>query len=135
MELGKSKGSGGKETAVNSKKPDTIHVSEFRCQTPLRFYEHCIACPRFDDCPDLELATEILRMRKMVNYDRNLYSARGELEGARHSVDAVVFHCLAPLSYFENTRMKCPHEGRCREEGLLLALLEGRRKLDYAEIP
>jgi hypothetical protein len=36
--------------------------------------------------------------------------------------------------------MNCAHAGRCREEGLLLALLEGKRGLDYgykevAELP
>jgi len=125
----------GKETAVSSRKPDTIHASEFRCQTPLKFYEHCTSCPRFDGCPDLALVTEVLRMSKKVNYDRNLYSARGELEGIRHSVDADEFHCFAPLYFFENTRMKCPYGGRCREEGLLLALLKGKKKLDYAKTP
>jgi len=120
---------------LSSRKADTIHAGEFRCQTPLKFYEHCTACPRFDGCPDLALVTEILRMSKEVNYDRNFYSARGELEGVRHSVDANEFHCLTPLYFFENTRMKCPHEGRCREEGLLLALLKERRKLDYAKTP
>jgi hypothetical protein len=72
-------------------------------------------------------------MGKKVNYDRDIYSARGELEGIRHRVDASEFHCLAPLSFFEDTRMKCPHGGRCREEGLLLALLKGKRRLDYTE--
>jgi hypothetical protein len=72
-------------------------------------------------------------MGKKLNYDRDLYSARGELEGVRHSVDADEFQCLRPLYYFESTRMKCPREGRCREEGLLVALLTGRRKLDYTE--
>lgn len=33
-----------------------IHVLEFECQAPLKFYEHCKKCPRFDDnCPDLSL--------------------------------------------------------------------------------
>jgi hypothetical protein len=123
----------GKEKAMSSKKQHTIHASEFKCQTPLKFYEHCTSCPRFDGCSDLALLEEILRMNKKVNYDRNLYSARGELEGIRHSVDANVFHCFAPLYFFENTRMKCPHGGRCREEGLLLALLKGKRKLDYTQ--
>ena len=70
-------------------------------------------------------------MQKTVNYNRDLYSARGELEGIRHSVDANVFNCLAPLYFFEKSRKKCPHEGHCREEGLLLALLGGKKKLVY----
>jgi hypothetical protein len=70
-----------------------ISVLEFGCQAPLRFFEHCAACPRFeDDCPDL----------KMGKY------------------------------YFERTRKKCGHAGRCREEGLLLALLDGKKALDYS---
>jgi hypothetical protein len=68
-----------KETAMNSRKPKTIHATEFSCQTP----------------------------------------------------DANVFNCFAPLYFFEKTRKKCPHEGHCREEGLLLALLTGKKKLDY----
>ncbi|MFW6114812.1 MAG: hypothetical protein ACOC6E_00785 [Thermodesulfobacteriota bacterium] len=118
---------------MNTRKPDTIHVREFRCQTPLKFYEHCSSCPRFEGCSDLALLTEVLRMGKRVNYDRNLSSARGEREGVRHSVDASEFHCLRALYFFEKTRMECPHEGRCREEGLLLALLKGKRRLDYAK--
>ena len=118
---------------MSTRKQKTIHASEFGCQTPLKFYEHCTSCPRFDECSDLALIKEILRMNKKVNYDRNLYSARGELEGSRHSVDANVFHCLAPLYFFENTRKKCPHGGRCREEGLLLGLLMGKRKLNYTQ--
>ena len=118
---------------MTDRKPKTIRPTEFRCQTPLKFYEHCASCPRFEGCPDLGLIKEILRMQKSVNYNRDIYSARGELEGIRHSVDANVFTCLAPLNFFEKSRKKCPHEGRCREEGLLLALLEEKKKLDYRQ--
>jgi len=118
---------------MNSRKPTTVSPMEFGCQTPLTFYEHCASCPRFDGCPDLALIKEILRMNKDVNYNRDLYSARGELEGSRHSVDASVFDCLAPLYFFEKTRKKCPHGGRCREEGLLLALMTGKKKLEYSQ--
>lgn len=116
---------------MNSRKPKTIHATEFSCQTPLKFYEHCSSCPQFDGCSDLALIKEILRMKKNVNYNRDTYSARGELEGSRYSADANVFNCFAPLYFFEKTRKKCPHEGHCREEGLLLALLTGKKKLDY----
>ena len=116
---------------MNSKNSKIIHATEFHCQTPLKFYEHCRSCPQFDKCPDLALIKEVLRMEKSINYNRELYSARGVLEGSRHSVDSTAFHCVAPLSYFEKTRKKCPHEGHCREEGLLLALLTGKKKLDY----
>jgi len=118
---------------MNSRKPKTIHATEFGCQTPLKFYEHCSSCPQFDGCPDLALIKEILRMKKDVNYNRDLYSARGELEGSRYSVDSNVFNCFAPLYFFEKTRKKCPYEGRCREEGLLLALLTGKKKLEYSQ--
>ena len=103
-----------------------IHALEFDCQAPLKFYEHCFSCPRFrDNCPDLALGVEILRKKKKLVYD-----------GAAHSEDSVnasAFNCLAPLNYFEKTRIKCAHEGRCREEGLLIALLRGRKELDYSK--
>ncbi len=118
---------------MKSRKSGVIHATEFSCQTPLKFYEHCSSCPQFDGCSDLALIKEILRMKKDVNYNRDLYSARGELEGSRYSVDSNVFNCFAPLYFFEKTRKKCPHEGRCREEGLLLALLTGKKKLDYSQ--
>ena len=118
---------------MKNEKPNTIHVTEFNCQTPLKFYEHCASCPRFVGCPDLALVQEILRMKKNVNYNRGAYSARGELEGGRHSVDATVFTCLSPLYYLERTRKKCPREGRCREEGLLVALLTGKKRLEYSQ--
>ena len=116
---------------MNSKNLKIIHAAEFHCQTPLKFYEHCSSCPQFDECSDLALIKEVLRMKKSINYNRDLYSARGELEGSRHRVDSNAFHCVAPLYFFEKTRKKCPHEGHCREEGLLLALLTGKKKLDY----
>jgi hypothetical protein len=118
---------------MNTRRSKTIHATEFSCQTPLKFYEHCSSCPQFDGCSDLALIKEILRMKKSVNYNRDVYSARGELEGSRHSVDANVFNCLAPLNFFEKTRKKCPHEGRCRDEGLLLALLTDKKKLEYSQ--
>ena len=109
----------------------TIHATEFGCSAPLKFYQHCCSCPRFDGCPDLGLLVEVLRLKKDLNYNKDIYSARGTLEGSKHSVDANVFHCLAPLYFFEKTRKKCPRQGRCREEGLLLTLLREKKKLDY----
>jgi len=29
--------------------------------------------------------------------------------------------------------LACGHEGRCREEGLLLALLSGKKQIDYSQ--
>lgn len=110
---------------MESSKRGTIHVMEFGCESPIRFYERCAACPRFDDCPDLALGKEILRGKKKVDYN-----GESDLMG---SVDAKGFNCLAPLNYFEKTRKMCAHEGRCREEGLLLALLSGKKVLDYAQ--
>jgi hypothetical protein len=102
-----------------------IHVLEFSCQAPLKFYERCKACPRFgDDCFDLQVGTEILRGKKKVVY--------GE-DGSDDVVHAGSFKCLAPLYYFEKSRSKCAHKGRCREEGLLLALLSGKKELSYAQ--
>ncbi len=118
---------------MNSRKSKTIHAAEFSCQAPLKFYEHCTSCPRFDGCPDLASIKEILRMKSNVSYNRDLYLARGEPEGSRHSVDANAFNCLAPLYFFEKTRKKCAHGGRCREEGLLLALMTGKKKLEYSQ--
>jgi transcriptional regulator with XRE-family HTH domain len=48
-------------------------------------------------------------------------------------VHASFFKCLAPLYYFEKSRLNYAHEGCCREEGWLLALLSGKRKLDYSQ--
>jgi hypothetical protein len=101
-----------------------VHVLEFGCQAPLRFYEHCSACPRFgDDCPDLQLGLEILRGKKKLVFEQI---------APPDGVHAASFKCLAPMYYFEKTRLNCPHQGRCREEGLLLALLTGKRQMDYS---
>ncbi|MBM4274399.1 MAG: hypothetical protein FJ134_08070 [Deltaproteobacteria bacterium] len=104
---------------------DKIHALEFSCQSPLRFYERCSSCPRFkEDCPDLKLGVEILRGKTKLAYGAN---------GAVDQVHVSAFNCLAPLYYFEKTRSNCAHQGRCREEGLLLALLTGKKTLDCSE--
>lgn len=101
-----------------------VHVLEFGCQSPLRFYEHCSACPRFgDDCPDMQLGLEILRGKKKLVFEQI---------APEEGVHAASFQCQAPLYYFEKSRLNCPHQGRCREEGLLLALLTGKRTMDYS---
>lgn len=111
---------------MGSTKSQIIHALEFDCQAPLGFYEHCAACPRFgDECPDLALGKEILRGRKKVIYNGDTHLEDG--------VDINEFQCLAPLYYFEKSRKNCGHEGRCREEGLLLALLSGKKELVYAQ--
>ena len=102
-----------------------IHALEFSCQSPLKFYEHCSACARFgEDCPDLKLGKDILRGKKKIIYAEG-HSGEG--------VHASSFSCLAPLYYFEKSRSKCAHGGRCREEGLLLALLSGNKELVYTQ--
>ena len=107
-------------------KSKIIHALEFGCQAPLKFYEHCSACPRSDNnCPDLIAGKEILRGKKKLVYDGEVY---GE-----EFVHASSFSCSAPLYYFEKTRKKCGHQGRCREEGLLLALLSGKKELVYTQ--
>ena len=109
-----------------------ISVFEFVCQAPLRFFEHCAKCARFgDDCRDLAMGKAILRGKKKIAY--------GDYQ-AEDTIPLKAFNCAAPLYYFERTRKKCGHEGRCREEGLLLALLDGKKTLDYshkdvAELP
>ena len=55
----------------------------------------------------------------------------GDYQGEK-TVSAKAFNCLAPLYYFERSRTNCGHAGRCREEGLLLALLDGKKTLDYS---
>jgi hypothetical protein len=103
-----------------------VHVLEFGCQAPLKFFEHCSVCPRFgDDCPDLQLGLEILRGKKKLMHEQ---VPRGE------GVHASSFTCLAPLAYFEKSRLNCAHAGRCREEGLLIALLTGKRKITYSQL-
>jgi hypothetical protein len=110
---------------MDSTKSKKIHALEFECGTPLKFFEQCHACPRFENCPDLSLGQEILRGKKKVNYH--------EETGLDDSVDVRSFGCLVPFNYFEKTRIACGHQGRCREEGLLLALLSGKKELDYAQ--
>ncbi|MBC2696474.1 MAG: hypothetical protein HF982_14605 [Desulfobacteraceae bacterium] len=103
-----------------------IHVLEFECQAPLKFYEHCKKCPRFDNnCPDLSLGVEILRRKKKIDYSGEFLS--------EEYVGVKAFNCQAPLYYFEKTRKKCGHQGRCREEGLLIALLNGNKTIDYSQ--
>jgi hypothetical protein len=70
------------------------------------------------------MGKEILRGRKKVAY--------GDDQG-EDTIPATAFHCLAPLRYFERSRKKCGHAGRCREEGLLLALLDRKKTLDYSQ--
>ena len=103
---------------------NNISVLEFECQAPLRFFERCSACARFgDDCPDLTLGKEILARKKQITY--------GD-EASEDGIHISTFNCMAPVYYFERTRKKCGHGGRCREEGLLLALLNGTKMLDYS---
>lgn len=111
---------------MKSGKSGMIHALDFSCQAPLNFYEHCISCARFsNDCPELLLGVELLRGRKKL-----VCSPESQSEDDIHVSQ---FNCVAPLHYFEKTRRKCAHEGRCREEGLLLALLSGKKELVYTE--
>lgn len=104
--------------------PYKISVLEFRCLCAVRFFERCAACPRFGDgCRDLELGKEILRGQKKIAYG---------VKAAEDTIHVNAFNCLAPLHYIERSRIRCPHDGRCRDEGLLLALLDGKKVLDYS---
>ena len=101
-----------------------ISMLEFRCLSAVRFLERCLACPRFgDDCRDLELGKKILRGQKKID---------NGVEPAEDTIHVNSFNCLAPLHYIDRSRIKCPHDGRCRDEGLLLALLDGKKVLDYS---
>jgi hypothetical protein len=112
------------EVIMAKQKSKTISVLEFRCLSPLKFFEHCAACARFgDDCQDLAIIKEVLRGNKEVVY--------GE-DADEDSIHVSAFRCLAPLNYIERSLARCPHEHRCREEGLLLALLDGKKVLDYS---
>lgn len=103
-----------------------IHAMEFECQAPLKFFEHCSSCSKFGDgCPDLMLGKDILRRKKKLVYHA--------IDQSEDTVNARSFKCIAPLKYFEQTRLNCGHEGRCREEGLLLALLSGKKQIDYSQ--
>jgi hypothetical protein len=111
---------------MKNRKRGMIHALEFNCQAPLKFYEQCVSCPKYgDDCPELALGIELLRGKKKLVYNMGVQS-----EDAIHVSE---FNCMAPLFYFEKSRRNCPHQGRCREEGLLLALLYGKKRLSYAQ--
>lgn len=111
---------------MKSKRSGMIHVLEFGCQAPLKFFEHCASCARLgDDCPDLDLGREVLRGKKRMVYGGEPLS--------EDTISAEAFKCLAPLYYFEKSRKACAHQGRCREEGLLLALLSGKKELVYGQ--
>ena len=103
-----------------------VHAMEFECQAPLKFFENCSSCSRFgDNCSDLRLGIDILRRKKKLVYN--------DKDQTENTVNARSFNCAAPLKYFEKTRFACGHEGRCREEGLLLALLSGKKQIDYSQ--
>ena len=101
-----------------------ISVLDFKCQAPLKFFEHCAKCARFgDSCRDLALGKELLRGKKKIAY--------GD-ERTEDTVNITAFNCMTPLYYFEHSHNKCVHDGRCREDGLLLNLLDGKKTLDYS---
>jgi hypothetical protein len=105
--------------------PRIIRVLEFGCEAPRKFYEHCVSCPRFgEDCPDLALSREMLTGKKKLVFS--------DEPDSKDSVNIKRFKCLAPLSYFEKSRKMCGREGRCREEGLLIDLLTGKKELVYS---
>jgi hypothetical protein len=111
---------------MKSRKSEVIHALEFTCQAPLKFYEHCISCARFGDkCPEMALGIELLRGKKKLVYNMDPQSD--------DTVHVSQFNCMAPLHYFEKSRRNCAHRGRCREEGLLLALISGKKELVYTQ--
>ncbi|MBW2264736.1 MAG: NAD(P)H-dependent oxidoreductase subunit E [Deltaproteobacteria bacterium] len=105
--------------------PGIIRVTEFGCESPLRFYEYCFACPQFKDgCPDLSLSRTMLEGKRKLVFSDKLDS--------EDTVNAKEFHCLKPLSYFEKSRNTCGRQGKCREEGLLVDLLSGKKELVHS---
>jgi hypothetical protein len=112
--------------------PKKISVLEFRCLSAVRFFERCAACPRFGDgCRDLELGKKILRGQKKIAYGVKAEIAQNTQAG-EDTIHVNAFNCLVPLYYIERSRIRCPHDGRCRDEGLLLVLLDGKKVLDYS---
>jgi NADH-quinone oxidoreductase subunit F len=105
--------------------PESIRVMEFGCEAPMKFYEHCVACPQYEGgCPDLALSRALLEGKKKLVF-------AGQVD-SEDTVNAQAFKCVTPLSYFEKSRNTCGRQGRCREEGLLVDLLSGRKELVYS---
>ena len=105
--------------------PGIVRVTEFGCEAPMRFYEHCVACPQFEGgCPDLALSRALLEGRKKLVFSDKVDS--------ENTVSVQAFKCLTPLSYFERSRNTCGRQGRCREEGLLVDLLSGKKVLVHS---
>jgi hypothetical protein len=102
--------------------PEIIRILEFGCESPLRFYEHCASCPQFEvGCADLALSRDLLEGKKTLVFSDKVAS--------KNTVNAQAFRCVTPLSYFEKSRNTCGRQGRCREEGLLVDLLSGKKVL------
>ena len=105
--------------------PEIIRVTEFGCQGPMRFYEHCVSCPQFEEgCPDLALSAAMLEGKKKLVFSDKMVS--------EDTVNAREFKCVTPLSYFEKSRNTCGRQGKCREEGLLVELLSGKKILVHS---
>jgi NADH-quinone oxidoreductase subunit F len=105
--------------------PGIVRVTEFGCEAPMRFYEHCVACPQFEGgCPDLALSRTLLEGKKKLVFSKEV--------DPENTVSVQAFRCLTPLSYFEKSRNMCGREGRCREEGLLVDLLSGKKVLVHS---
>jgi len=105
--------------------PGIVRVTEFGCEAPMRFYEHCVACPQFEGgCPDLALSRGLLEGKKKLVFSDKVDS--------ENTVSVQAFKCLTPLSYFEKSRNTCGRQGRCREEGLLVDLLSGKKVLVHS---
>lgn len=63
------------DTNETSNSTGCISPIEFDCQSPLKFYEHCKTCPRFnDDCRYLKMGLELLLREKVLRYDLNVES-------------------------------------------------------------
>jgi len=51
----------------------------------------------------------------------------------RNSIHVSEFKCLVPLKHLEKC-IACPKGGKCRERGLIIQLLSGKKRLDYTRL-
>jgi len=64
------------------KTKDTIHITEFRCLTPIRHLEKCFACAKGGKCRERGLIIQLLSGKKKLDY--------GKLEEKKVKVTRVI---------------------------------------------
>ena len=55
------------------------------------------------------------------------------MKGKKNTIHVTEFRCFSPLKFFENC-IKCAKGGKCRERGLIMQLLSGKKKIDYVKL-